>query len=457
MSEYETFTVDCAIESVHNITKTLNRVERMFARRGMEFTYEFSEPRHVIKSVKPTFVDSLRRNTKQEIKIVGWDAREQMTSFKTVKQMLTVTMTTLSNEWEMLYTITPANPDEPHGSHAVIRQNPMVDLEEATLPEVFEDHCDHCTSGRRGRHKVMRMRNKKTGVQVSIGSTCVLEYTGIDPSLLENLLKIKANAYTGSDGEKTPTKHDSQPSADFAIKCALYALGGTGYKKGLGTALFGAYLHDFDEKGICLAVWGDNKHMILAPAGGVHEVGDLYHFANEDAKNAVLMSEVFAFASDFHQWCESLSGASSFEHSVRSIYKSGVVTRKNASMAAGALSGFLRSLKDNKVKKTTEKAKNDGVHMGEVGQRRDFKGSEVVFVRQIDGYYGISTLTKFNCEGNTLVWFRSGSKTDLVVGGVVDLTATVKKHDNYGDEKQTVITRGKFSEPQVYKGATRSQ
>jgi len=185
--------------------------------------------------------------------------------------------------------------------------------------------------------------------------------------------------------------------------------------------------------------------MIRAPEGSVQEVGDLYHLKHEFAKNAVLMPKAFACASDFHLWCESRSDASSFEHSLRSIYKSGVVTRKNASMAAGALSGFLRSLKDNKVKKTTEKAKNDGVHMGEVGQRRDFKGAEVVFVRQIDGYYGTSTLTKFNCEGNTLVWFRSGSKTDLVVGGVVDLTATVKKHDNYGDEKQTVITRGKFT------------
>lgn len=445
MSEYETFTVDCAVESVHNITKTLNRVERMFARRGLEFTYEFSEPRDVFKSVPAQYITNLRRHTNQQIKVVGWDAKGLVTTFKTVKQMLTVTMTTLSNEWEMLYTIAPANPDEPHGSFAVVRQNPTVDLAGEEFPENFEDHCDHCTSGRRGRHKVMRMQRKQTGEQVSIGSTCVLEYTGIDPSLLESLLSIKANAYAGNTGEKTPTKHDSVSSADFAIKCALYALGGTGYKKGLGTALFNAYLHDFDEKGICLAVWSDTKPMILAPAGGVHEVGDLYHFTNEDAKNAVLMPEVFAFASDFHQWCESLSGASSFEHSVRSIYKSGVVTRKNASMAAGALSGFLRSLKDNKVKKTTEKAKNDGVHMGEVGQRRDFKGSEVVFVRQIDGYYGTSTLTKFNCEGNTLVWFRSGSKTDLVVGGVVDLTATVKKHDNYGDEKQTVITRGKFT------------
>ena len=445
--KYDTFTVDCAVESVHNITKTLNRVERMFARRGMEFTYEFSEPRDVIKSVPSRYLANLRRHSKQEIKYVGWDAKEQLSTFKTVRQMLTVTMTTLSNEWEMLYTITPANPDEPHGSHAVVRQNPTMNLDDEEFPENFEDHCDHCTSGRRGRHKVMRMKNKKTGTQVSIGSTCVLEYTGIDPSLLESILTIKANAYAGSTGEKTPTKQDSQPSADFAIKCALYALGGTQYKKGLGNTLFGAFLHDFDEKGICLA-WMDGmdrKPVIIAPAGGAYEVGDLLHFANEDAKNAALMSEVFAFASDFHQWCENLSGASSFEHSVRGIYKSGVVTRKNASMAAGALSGFLRSLKDKKGKEVTEKAKNDGVHMGEVGQRRDFKGAEVVFVRQIDGYYGTSTLTKFNCEGNTLVWFRSGSKTDLVVGGVVDLTATVKKHDNYGDEKQTAISRGKFT------------
>ena len=66
-------------------------------------------------------------------------------------------------------------------------------------------------------------------------------------------------------------------------------------------------------------------------------------------------------------------------------------------------------------------------------------------MRRIEGYYGTTTLTKFLAGDDTLVWFSSGDKSDLKVGDTVSIMGTVKKHDQFKDEKQTVITRAKFT------------
>jgi hypothetical protein len=84
-------------------------------------------------------------------------------------------------------------------------------------------------------------------------------------------------------------------------------------------------------------------------------------------------------------------------------------------------------------------------HLGTVGEKHDFGTVVVDFVRTIDGYYGQTTLTKFLTEeGDLLVWFRSGNKTDLTQGQKIKLSGKVKKHDSYNGRKQTVLTRGKI-------------
>jgi hypothetical protein len=90
-----------------------------------------------------------------------------------------------------------------------------------------------------------------------------------------------------------------------------------------------------------------------------------------------------------------------------------------------------------KPKKTFE---NVSQHIGEVGDR--LKGLEltVMFVRQFDNDFGVTTLMKFKDDnGNVFGWFSS-TKT-LEVGKRYRLNGSVKGHGEYNGIKETMLTR----------------
>jgi hypothetical protein len=93
-----------------------------------------------------------------------------------------------------------------------------------------------------------------------------------------------------------------------------------------------------------------------------------------------------------------------------------------------------------KAPEAPEKVESNSEYVGKVGER--MKGLEVIvtFVKQFESEWGISTLHKFkDSEGNTLTWFSSSKVLEL--GGKYRMNAGVKKHEEYKDEKQTVLTR----------------
>lgn len=349
----------------------------------------------------------------------------------------------ISNDWDFLFSVSPADPNEPHGSLAVVRQNPTMNLENLSLPEIFEDHCDHCTSGRRGRHNIMVMRHKETDEIVNVGSSCLLEYAGVDPEIIMSVLKFKEQSVGGGGLRR---HHDTMSAYEFALRASLFMHSKTPYRKGTGQKLFSSFLVRIDEK-IEFCQIGPSGYYAVLPVGGIAEITDFtFVYRNHDELPKTLAPSVITMAHEFMAWCETLSGSTSFEHSVRSIFKSGVVSQRNANFAGGAISGYLRHLSKPK---TVVKTKKSGKHLGQVGSRIQWDSATVTFIRRIEGYYGISTLTKFKVGEDFIVWFRSGDKDDLEVGDTVSLTGTVKKHDNYGDEKQTIITRGKIKEEGV--------
>lgn len=77
--------------------------------------------------------------------------------------------------------------------------------------------------------------------------------------------------------------------------------------------------------------------------------------------------------------------------------------------------------------------------IGEPKQRLTVTG-EVVMAREFDGFYGVKTLVKIvTDEGNIVTWWASSSAPDM--GDRVTGKATVKEHEEYRGERQTVITR----------------
>lgn len=448
----DTFTVRIAVEARHAVEKTVARLERMHQRRGLLFAAHWSDEyirTHVIKT-----------GTKQQpltgtVQLInrGKPSQERHATFR--YHDLTLMMSPLSDEWDLLYTVSPANPNEPHGSEAIIMQNPTSD-EEHEYPTHFYDDCDHCSSGRRGRHKTMTFRHKESDEIVSVGSSCVLDYTGIDPALVESILEFKGKATTHDYDTGSAHGRRTMGTYEFALRASMWLHANEPYARGLGHALFDWELIKNPQTGQIGFGYLNLKPRavyILANAGGVSEPVD-FQWLREDEPVApeAISPSVFTVAEAFIDFCVNLSGSSSFEHTVRNIFKSGVVSKKSAAMAGGALAGYIKHIQREAAAVAAKKQEAEAPtteHLGSVGDRTTFKEATVTFIRRIDGYYGITTLTKFSLshegKNGALVWFRSGNKSDLQVGDTIDLTASIKKHDQFKNEKQTVVTRGKFT------------
>lgn len=445
----ETFTVRIAAEARPAVEKTVARLERMHQRRGLLFAASWSDEFTRTHRIKMGTKQQPLAGTVQQIAATTTESAHRVAEFR--YHDLTLTMSPLSDDWDLLYTVSPANPNEPHGSEAIVMQNPTSD-EEHEYPTHFHDSCDHCDSGRRGRHKTMTFRHKTDGRIVSVGSSCVLEYTGIDPSLVESILEFKGKATTHDMDTGNRGAKSTMSTYEFALRGSMWLHANKPYTRGLGSALFQYDLikhKETGEVGFGYHVLVPRGSFIVADAGGITEpVGFAWLKEDEPVAPEAISPSVFAVAESFIDYCLNLSGSSSFEHTVRNIFKSGVVSGKASAMAGGALAGYIKHMGKQAQHAAEEKRKAAapaGEHIGSVGDKMDFGEAVVVFVRTISGYYGPTTLTKFLRGNDTLVWFRSGSKSDLKVGDTVTLSGTVKKHDQFKDEKQTVITRAKFA------------
>lgn len=435
----ENFTVKTKVEAEPRITKMLKRIERAFASRGHLFAYSFGDQ----YTVKRYF--GVRRTGKY-ILVPMHD--------------LTITMSELSDDWEVLFSTVPANPNDAHMSPAVHMMNPTLEEDfDITDRLHFKDTCDHCTGAKRGRLKTVTVRHKDNGEVKTVGNSCLFEYTAIDASLIESIMQIKASA-SGGYGSGARGNHDTENIADFAIKCALWVHNNKSYKSGLGKVIF--YHRDIGEAtetgihgdpkviGFCDMQGTPPRYTCVHPLQGVG-VGTC-DWSNDidgiDSTSAEVDDVVIDLANEIIDYATNLSGSNSFEFNCRQIWKSGFVSAKTASMAGGLLASFLKNR--TKLHRQAVAAKKvdsleNNRHLGTVGEKHDFGTVVVDYVRTIDGYYGQTTLTKFlTQEGDLLVWFRSGNKTDLIQGQSLKLSGKVKKHDAYNGRKQTVLTRGKI-------------
>ncbi len=121
------------------------------------------------------------------------------------------------------------------------------------------------------------------------------------------------------------------------------------------------------------------------------------------------------------------------------------VVYKTMGLVASAIISHARHVERedeiNKRKKAGE-GKTRG-HVGEVGRREVFEGLTVLYMRYIEGRYGVTTLICFeDGPGNLVKWFASKELNELKEGDVVDLKATVKEHGDYKGVKETQVTRG---------------
>lgn len=108
-----------------------------------------------------------------------------------------------------------------------------------------------------------------------------------------------------------------------------------------------------------------------------------------------------------------------------------------------------RSRAEEEEKKAESERKARSNYLGEIGEKVELKAvleSTIRYTARAFVGWGEETkyIYKFRAGDNLLTWFTTSSKLyNTEEGTQVTVTGTVKKHEEYKEEKQTVLTRVK--------------
>jgi hypothetical protein len=150
-------------------------------------------------------------------------------------------------------------------------------------------------------------------------------------------------------------------------------------------------------------------------------------------------------------WARALTdaeiGGSDYLYNLRAVCTDNDIRPKRGGLAASVIVAAERAFEKDAQKAADDTKSN--LHIGSVKERLTL-ALTLVFTREISGYYGVSTLHKFeDALGNLFVWFASNpeivpegtDKRALNIGETLTLSGTVKGHDDYKGRNQTKLTR----------------
>ena len=142
---------------------------------------------------------------------------------------------------------------------------------------------------------------------------------------------------------------------------------------------------------------------------------------------------------------ESATDDSDYLYNLSAVIRAGYANVKTAGIAASLIVAYRRA-HDLEIETGAKKVRVESKHIGKEKQRLDM----IVTCNRIfenDGLYGVTGIHSMTDDsGNRLTWFASGSAEWLEVGETYKVKATVKKHDEYKGQKQTVVNRVKIVE-----------
>lgn len=299
--------------------------------------------------------------------------------------------------------------------------------------------CDHCKLARR-RADTYVVRHED-GRLVQVGSTCIADFLGSSDA-------VKIAAY-----------------ATMLASARGLAEGGEseGFGGGSGDVTLSQYL---PFVAWCVREQGWVSRTVARERGGAATADTAMHFMScgKSTCKTCMGAQCkpteadIALAQASEAWAESLSdgevnaqAGSDYLHNVRALARSGVVSGRSAGIAASIVTAYERA--QGVLRKKAERAAKAALpgantYVGTVGKRETFSNVTLDFVTGYETQYGYTTVCKFlTDDGALLVWKASNS--DLARGDVgkrYDIKGTVKKHDEYKGQKQTLLSRCALTE-----------
>lgn len=305
------------------------------------------------------------------------------------------------------------------------------------LPTVYRNRgpaCDHCKLDRR-RADTYVVRHDD-GRVLQVGRTCLQDFLGSHEA--EN---VAGHATFWADAADVAT--DGEGGGGWGGRPSAYVLGGY-------LTLVAAMVRES----------GWTSRTVARERGGVATADAAWKYAIDPPKGSSKEKVDITAADDAMgqaaaDWAEALTdaevdaGGGDYLHNLRAVARTGMVTQRTSGLAASTVVAYQKAMGLLKKKEAAAQAPKLDAHRGTVGER----GRWVLTLDFVTGYdsdYGHITVLKFrDAEGALWVWKASGTPTadDGVaidrshVGTIYTVTGTIKKHDEFRGEKQTILSR----------------
>lgn len=311
----------------------------------------------------------------------------------------------------------------------ILRMVPGVETPEGYVrPD--SHNCDHC-GVRRDRTRSYLVKNTETGEISQIGSTCLELYFG---------LKIKGLWVLGAlTAEEIATEFAQEEGGGRTERLLpvrkLIAL---------------AWAITSGGKGFVSRASSDPEAGRIATSDEVLDT--LFFVPGRDRELNALMEERNRKAGEVAdadidsvlEFAETLSD-SDYAQNAQAAARSTYITYRSVGVLVSLVGVRYRSVEREAAAKA-ERAERNQEFVGTVKERLRGLELTITSVRYIEGAYGTTTLLVMtDAAGHTFKWFAS-AELDFEAGQVMILDATVKAHDTYQGNNETLLTRGKVHE-----------
>lgn len=300
------------------------------------------------------------------------------------------------------------------GANVIKSWSDTLDTKYQTCPP----NCDHCNVNRQ-RNATFLVANDQTGDELQVGSTCVDDFIGghtnpnIMLSLLNGLGEIK---WDGDEPFYDPEE---------------------GLGNGGGSSSYATPLRVLEIA--CAVIRKDGTYFSptnLSPGGLTTKDEVAYHLFGKSGKLSTTGPDEIE-AKTILEW---LKGGdedySNYRHNLRVLAQQEAIDgRKHLGLLVSAPTAYKRAM-------ATKKEVAASLHVGSAGDK--WKGREVIYegAPYFETQWGTSynVLMKDVETGGALKWTTS-SPLPLLKGQRYFVNGTVKGHDEYNGQKQTVVTR----------------
>jgi hypothetical protein len=290
-----------------------------------------------------------------------------------------------------------------------------------TVDTKYREHdnfCDHCKSTRR-RTQVFVLKNVD-GSEAVVGRNCLKDFLG--SSKIQKLMQ----------GVTLPTLF-----GDLFADCR------SGFERCepvyAPELIIALAIHDISNRGFYMSSskYQEQVEQGLEPAPTTSSMVCGFLFNQNPKYRYYPTTEEFAEATKIMEWVATLNTDNDYNYNIANLCKGTAVRSKYFGYLCSIPAGFARAMNLIEAKARREPSE----YVGTVGEKitTTFKNSW-----KFSSYYGSVIMNKFvDADDNIIVWTTS-THNDFDVNQTYKIKGTIKTHQIYRDDKQTVLTRVKL-------------